>query len=243
MNILFIEETDSTQRIAYELVVKNDRGWDAVCADHQTTGRGRHGNEWYDEPNACLLTSLILWDVQLPEPPGLLGVMSALATAEALETAYPSLPPIQLKYPNDLFVHGRKLGGILVEVVHETAIVGIGVNLAQQSFPPGLASSAISVQQAIGQGEKVDAQRPAREYLIATIWHYLTDLYRRWQADRGTLYTLWQGRDATIGRTYRVLDYPDQPIGTAMGVEPDFRLRLRLPDGSEWATYLVESVK
>ncbi len=237
--ILFVEETDSTQRLALELVMRHDRRWNVICADHQTAGRGRRGAHWHDAPGTSLLTSLILWDTPLPDPPGLLGVITALATAQALEETYPTLPPVQLKYPNDLLLHGRKVGGILVEIAGETAIVGVGVNLAQQAFPPELESIAISVEQSLG--ETVDTSRPARLRLITAIVRASDSLTKEFQNRPERLYTLWQGRDATAGRLYRVQDLPDQPTGTALGVEPDFRLRLRLPDGTEWTTYFVAS--
>lgn len=239
-SILFLEEVDTTQRLALDLVVRNDRRWNVVCADHQTAGRGRRGTHWHDVPGASLLASLILWDIPMPDPPGLVGIMTALATAQALEETYPTLPPVQLKYPNDLLLHGRKVGGVLVEIAEQTAIVGVGVNLAQQAFPPELESIAISVEQALG--EKVDTSRPARQRLIGGIMRELGSLIEAFQHHPETLYLLWQGRDATSGRFYQIQDLPDQPIGTALGVEPDFRLRLRLPDGAEWTTYFVASV-
>jgi biotin-(acetyl-CoA carboxylase) ligase len=149
MRIEFHETIDSTQRRARELVERGDRRWDAVCAAHQTAGRGRQGAHWHDAPGQSLLVSIILWDAPLPEPVGLVGLLAALATAQALEQTYPDLPPVQLKYPNDLIVHNRKLGGILAEIVEGVPIVGIGVNLSQTAFPPELEGVAISIAQAV----------------------------------------------------------------------------------------------
>jgi BirA family transcriptional regulator, biotin operon repressor / biotin---[acetyl-CoA-carboxylase] ligase len=241
MRILFVEEVDSTQRVAIEWVLQNRREWDAICADHQTAGRGRRGSQWYDEPGASLLVSLVLWDVPLPEPPGLLGVMAAIATAESLEATFAPLQ-VQLKYPNDLIVHGRKLGGVLVEIADSVAVVGVGVNLTQRSFPEPLREHAISVWQALEPTPPLEGSS-LRAPLIERIGTRLKQLTTE-VAQRGIthLYALWQSRDVTPGRLYCVLDLPDQPIATALRVEPDFRLRLRLPDGSEYATYLVHAL-
>jgi hypothetical protein len=57
------------------------------------------------------------------------------------------------------------------------------------------------------------------------------------------VHALWQARDVSAGRAYRVLDLPDQPIGSAIAVLPDFQLRLRLPNQEEHATYYVQQVK
>ncbi len=326
MQILFLDEVDSTQRVAIELVQRGERAWDAVCAEHQTAGRGRRGAHWHDEPGASLLVSLILWDVPLPDPPGLIGVMTAIAAAESLERLFPALQ-VQLKYPNDLVVHGRKLGGILVEIAENVAVVGIGVNLAQREFPEPLQASAISVWQAIayggspsppcpfshavgegvsetlspsggegtgegvasqqsrgnpspqpspqrgegvsrslspsdgegervaetlspacggegtGEGEDSTSSRAVRTRLIEAIAARLHALVAELtQAGTQRIHALWQARDASAGRPYQVLDLPQQPVGVALQVEPDFRLRLRLPDGSEHCTYWVHGV-
>ncbi len=241
MRILFLEEVDSTQRVAIEWVQQNRREWDAICADHQTAGRGRLGSAWYDEPCASLLVSIVLWDVPLPNPPGLLGIIAAIATAESTEVAFAPLQ-VQLKYPNDLMARGRKLGGVLVEIADSVAIVGIGVNLTQRRFPKALRERAISVWQALEPTppmEMSDWRVPLIERIGARLKQLTAEVS---QTGTAPLYALWQSRDVTPGRLYQVLDLPDQPIATALQVEPDFRLRLRLPDGSEYATYLVHAL-
>ncbi len=288
MRILFLDEVDSTQRVAIELVQRGERAWDAVCAEHQTAGRGRRGAHWHDEPGTSLLVSFILWDAPLPDPPGLIGVMTAIAAAESLERLFPALQ-VQLKYPNDLVVHGRKLGGILVEIAENVAVVGLGINLAQREFPEPLQASAISVWQAItyggsrsppcplshavgegvsepllpsgGEGERVAealsppggkgtgeegdsiSSREVRTRLIEEIAARLHALVADFmQAGTQRIHAIWRARDASAGRPYQVLDLPQQPVGVALQVEPDFRLRLRLPNGSEHCTYWVHGV-
>jgi len=257
MRIEFHETIDSTQRRARELVERGDRRWDAVCAAHQTAGRGRQGAHWHDAPGQSLLTSIILWDMPLPEPVGLVGLLAALATAQALERRYPQLPPVQLKYPNDLIVHNRKLGGILAEIVDGVPIVGIGVNLNQTAFPPDLEGIAISVAQAVGNSpnlppfshteEQVDplsllggqAAWEAIPHLIECIY---ADLIELWRTPPKQIAALWQARDTSVGRAYIIQDLPEQPIGIAMGIDEVFRLRVRLPSGLEHSTYYVSAV-
>ncbi|MDW8106793.1 MAG: biotin--[acetyl-CoA-carboxylase] ligase [Armatimonadota bacterium] len=247
LRIEFHAELDSTQRRAHELVERGVTTWDAVCADHQTAGRGRQGAHWYDAPNQSLLVSLILREVPLPQPAGLLATFAALASAEALQHHYPALPLVQLKYPNDLILCQRKLGGVLAELVGQTAIVGIGVNIAQRAFPPALREVAISVHQALGDNSPF-AQRGAtlsraeRARLIEAIHHRLWELLTAWQREPDYLTRLWQERDISVGRAYRVQDLAEQPIATAIGIDADFRLRLRLPDGATHATYFVSAV-
>jgi BirA family biotin operon repressor/biotin-[acetyl-CoA-carboxylase] ligase len=233
---------DTTQRRARELVEQGNRRYDAVCADHQTAGRGRQGAQWLDASGQSLLVSLILWDAPLPEPVGILGVCAALATADALEAHYPDLPPVRLKYPNDLLLHGRKLGGVLAEVVEGVAVVGVGVNLVQDVFPPELEATAVSVAQARGQQGGKRVSEPERAVLIEAIGGSLRGLLKVWRDAPAQLHALWQARDDTVGRAYRAQDLPDQPVGVALGVRPDFQLTLRLPSGETYNTYYASTV-
>ncbi|MFN7018605.1 MAG: biotin--[acetyl-CoA-carboxylase] ligase, partial [Fimbriimonadales bacterium] len=228
---------------ARELVERNDRRWDAVYARHQTAGRGRQGAHWYDTPGLSMLVSLILWETPTPEPIWLTGLLAALATAQALEAHYPALPLVQLKYPNDVMLHGRKLGGVLTEVVEGTAIVGIGVNLGQTQFPPDLAERAISVRMAVCSHLAAEFETPPTvDALILTLYQNLLRLLERWRTHPDEVVLLWRARDDSIGRAYRIYDLPEQPVGVALGVVPDFRLHLRLPNGTEHTTYYVSAV-
>lgn len=249
LRIEFHAELDSTQRRAHELVVRGVALYDAICADHQTAGRGRQGATWYDQPSQSLLVSLILREAPLPEPVGLISLLAALAAANALNHHYPELPLVQLKYPNDLVLQQRKLGGILTELVGRTAIVGIGINLAQRTFPPELDERAISVWQALCISSPATSaaiaptvSREERVTLIQAIYHDLWQLLLRWHAEPTSVLQHWHARDASVGRPYRIQDLPDQPIGIAEDIESDFRLRLRLPDGTHYTTYYVSGV-
>jgi BirA family biotin operon repressor/biotin-[acetyl-CoA-carboxylase] ligase len=242
MRIEWHATIDTTQRRARELVEQGDRRYDAVCADHQTAGRGRQGAQWLDAPGQSLLVSLILWDAPLPEPVGILGVCASLATADALEAHYPDLPPLRLKYPNDLLLHGRKLGGVLAEVVEGVAVVGVGVNLSQMAFPPELEAIAISVAQGRGRGFDERVPESARAALIETMACNLSRLLTLWRDALTQVHAFWQARDDTAGRAYRVQDLPDQPVGVALGVRADFQLTLQLPDGKIHNTYYASAV-
>lgn len=110
----------STQEVARDLPIGS-----VVVADHQTAGRGRLARQWEAPPGSALLASFVL------EPHPLLSLAAGVAAAVACG------PDVRLKWPNDLMLRGRKLGGILVEVGAGKAVVGIGINLT--SAPPGAA--------------------------------------------------------------------------------------------------------
>src|SRR3977135_3865325 len=88
-----------------------------VLADHQPAGRGRPEHRWAAPPGTVLLVSFVL----APNPA--LSLAAGVATAEACG------PLVRLKWPNDLLLDGKKVGGILVEATPSKAICGIGINL------------------------------------------------------------------------------------------------------------------
>lgn len=115
-----LREVTSTQDVAREMPVGS-----VVVADHQTAGRGRLERRWEAPPGTALLVSFVL------DRNPLLSLAAGVAAAEACS------PAVRLKWPNDLLVDGRKLGGILVEVAPDRAICGIGINLT--AAPEGAA--------------------------------------------------------------------------------------------------------
>jgi BirA family biotin operon repressor/biotin-[acetyl-CoA-carboxylase] ligase len=110
--ILRLGSVTSTQDVARDLPLGS-----IVIADHQTAGRGRLDRRWDAPPGAALLVSFVL------EPNPLLSLRAGVAAAEACG------PNVRLKWPNDLLLEGRKLGGVLVEAKRDKAICGVGVNL------------------------------------------------------------------------------------------------------------------
>jgi BirA family biotin operon repressor/biotin-[acetyl-CoA-carboxylase] ligase len=110
--VLRVGTVTSTQDVARAMPVGS-----VVVADHQTAGRGRLERRWESPPGTALLVSFVL------EPNPLLSLAAGVAAAEACG------PDVRLKWPNDLLLHGKKLGGILVETTPARAICGIGINL------------------------------------------------------------------------------------------------------------------
>jgi BirA family transcriptional regulator, biotin operon repressor / biotin---[acetyl-CoA-carboxylase] ligase len=118
--VLRLRAVTSTQDLARELPIGS-----IVIADHQTAGRGRLDRRWEAPPGTALLVSFVL------ERHPLLSLAAGVAAAEACG------PEVRLKWPNDLLLAGRKLGGILVEAGPDKAVCGVGINLTWA--PPGAA--------------------------------------------------------------------------------------------------------
>ncbi|MFN7924280.1 MAG: biotin--[acetyl-CoA-carboxylase] ligase [Bryobacteraceae bacterium] len=115
----------------------------AVGADEQTAGRGRHGRSWHSPPGTGLYVSVVL---RLPFPAETfpaLTLAAGLAVRDSIRTT--GGLTCDLRWPNDVLAGERKVAGILTQIEAGAAVVGIGVNVSQKRFPPGLATPATSL--------------------------------------------------------------------------------------------------
>ncbi len=144
------ERIPSTSTEAVALAESGAPGWTVVAAGHQTEGRGRLGRRWVEAPGKALLMSVLLRPSIAPEDAPLLSLLAATAMADACrELAGAS---VACKWPNDLVVGERKVGGILAESRVEDGVVayvviGVGVNVGMQAedFPEDLRRTATSL--------------------------------------------------------------------------------------------------
>lgn len=157
--VVALAETDSTNAEALRLAASGEPEGCVVVADAQAAGRGRLGRSWWSEPGCSLLASWLVRPALDVERWPTLTLVAGLAAARALIAA--AGIEVRLKWPNDLFVGGRKLGGLLAEADGRGAfVVGLGVNVRQTEFPPELAELATSV--AVAGGKPVE-----RAWLLA----------------------------------------------------------------------------
>jgi BirA family biotin operon repressor/biotin-[acetyl-CoA-carboxylase] ligase len=119
-----------------------------VIAEEQTAGLGRLGRQWISEAEAGIYSSTLL---RLPLPAHQLPVISlllALATAAAIQDSVPLT--CDLRWPNDVLIHEKKVAGILPHLVDKCIIAGIGINVNHTAFEPGLRTPATSLKIAMG---------------------------------------------------------------------------------------------
>jgi BirA family transcriptional regulator, biotin operon repressor / biotin---[acetyl-CoA-carboxylase] ligase len=148
--------TDSTNDHARRIAIEGAPSGTVVTAAEQTAGRGRHGRSWAAPAGKALLASAILRPLG-PEH-GLLPLAVPLAICEAVE----SLAPLEcrVKWPNDVWMGGSKLAGILIEArPPDWAVIGIGLNVAVEpgEFPADLRHPAVSIGHSVSVEEALAA--------------------------------------------------------------------------------------
>jgi BirA family transcriptional regulator, biotin operon repressor / biotin---[acetyl-CoA-carboxylase] ligase len=138
-------------------------------ADEQRAGRGRGDHTWHSAAGEGLYVSVLLRPGLAPADLALVPLAAGLAAAEAIRCV--TGLAIDLRWPNDLLLGPRKTGGILVEAQSDAGgvafvVVGIGINVHQRRFDPGLATPATSLDLELGH---VFGQRASRQALLARL--------------------------------------------------------------------------
>lgn len=206
--------TDSTNERAKELVGAGAPHGTLVTADEQTAGRGRQGRAWTAPPRAAVLMSLVLRDVD-----ALLPLAAAVAVCEATEEVAPV--SARVKWPNDVWVEGRKLAGILIEGRPQEgwAVLGIGLNVATTEFPDELRGIATSLA----------IETPARELrgCGAVVEAIVASLERWLAAEASETLEAWRARDALLGSEVAWAD----GAGRSAGIDDAGALLVDTPGG------------
>ncbi len=230
--LLEYESVPSTQDIAREAVrERDDSVIDAigVRTGCQSEGRGRRGARWVAPPHACLLITYIVRRERL-ESPGRLAFAAGVAVAESIQAVCGVIP--SLKWPNDVYLAGKKVAGILIETESNAALIGIGLNVNVAAFPPELEDTATSLLRETGSEWPIDEmEAEVRRQLFASIELEWSEVLRRWRS-----------RDCTKGRHYTAVAEGIETTGAAVAVDDTGALELRLDDGRTVAVMSATSV-
>ena len=194
--VLWYPDVGSTNDVAGALADRGEADGTVVIADAQSAGRGRHGRAWASPPGAGLYMSIIMRPSA--HVVSLLTIAAGVALADGIEAASGLQP--QLKWPNDVYMNGRKLAGILAEAGTSKAgvqhvVLGCGINLMPAAYPPDVAARATSIESELGRA--VDRGLLLTECLAALHARYLE---LQSQAPAGVI-ARWRDRAAsTLGR-------------------------------------------
>jgi BirA family biotin operon repressor/biotin-[acetyl-CoA-carboxylase] ligase len=219
--------TDSTNTRARELAEALAPHGTVVTAGEQSAGRGRQGRTWTAPPGKALLYSAILRP--LDERHLLLPLAVPLAVCEAAESLRPGLE-CAIKWPNDVWVEGRKLGGILIEARPQDgwAVIGVGLNLTieRDEFPPELRETATSLfgsgKGGRGMGRRSNSGEAPATHATAPLLaaEALSRQLDRWVTeDAEKVLAEWRARDALRGREIRWDGGPGATVSSAAGAK------------------------
>jgi BirA family biotin operon repressor/biotin-[acetyl-CoA-carboxylase] ligase len=224
------EEVDSTNDVARQLAVEGAAHGELVIAEQQLKGKGRRGRSWFSPPGKNLYFSIILRPDLPAERAPELTFVSAVAVAETLRELGVKA---EIKWPNDILVEGKKLGGLLLELgsqsegIADFVILGIGlnVNALDEDFPPELQHVATSLLLSTGKSL-------SRPLVASRLWNKLEE----WLDRHGTegfepVRQSWSALSSTLGTKVRVKTDTEEWEGNALGIDASGALVVQLPGG------------
>ncbi len=227
----FLDSVGSTNDIARKLASEGAAQGFTVIAREQTRGRGRGRRTWHSPPGAGLYFSVVLRPRVPSHRCGLLSLVASLAVAEAVEKTVGL--KVQLKWPNDVLLEGKKLCGILAEseVTGDQlrfVVVGIGLNLNRSRALP-LPEEVSSIATWLSEHTSV---LPDDMELLAALLLALERRYLDLEEDRGPrLIKAWKERCGHLGQEVHVVEGSAVVQGIAEDVAPDGSLVLRTTSG------------
>jgi len=223
-----LESVDSTSDEVWRRAERGASHGLVVRADQQTAGRGRQGRTWLGSDGNLMVSWLLRLD-PVPDSVSALSIVEGLALARALDSFAPNR--IKLKWPNDLLLDGRKVGGLLLEsrgAAGLTVVSGLGLNLQAPAEGWGeLEDRAIALEPAAGIDEVLEAlltrlAASIDRFLILGPGPELVE-WGRWSALDGREVT-WESGGVTTS-------------GTVLGIAADGGLRVALADAVETVLY------
>lgn len=229
--IVFHEILDSTNRLAKELGTKGAPEGTLVLCEEQTAGRGRMGRRWLSPRHANLLFSVLLRPKIPLDKVFLLTMILALAAIDAIGELYAL--KAMIKWPNDLYVGRKKLGGILTEFstwnkTVEYVVLGLGLNANwRPADEEGMLYAATSIL--VETGGEV-----SREDLLVGILEKLEPYYRKMSSGRlEGFYKRWNEESMLVNKRVEIRSTGERICGKALRIDPHGALIILDDQGQE----------
>ena len=230
--VIRVSETGSTNVLAKEYARDGAACGTSIVANNQTAGRGRLGKKWQSTAGTGLYCSIIIRPHCNRKEYSKMTLVAGLAVAETIETLCEK--PIRLKWPNDLYLHGRKCGGILCESslgadeTEDFIIAGIGINVNTEAheFTDEMRLAPTSLMAVTGHKYSIDQLfLKIRDAVLKKVTLFeLTGLTE--------ILPLWKSRDMLAGKIIRCLAVGGEVVeGQALSVNDEGLLYLRDREG------------
>jgi BirA family biotin operon repressor/biotin-[acetyl-CoA-carboxylase] ligase len=217
------DELDSTNNEALRRLENGEETGGIILAKSQTNGKGRNGKSWVSGQGNLLMSATVT--IPNDRCPSDLAFVAAVAAGEAIDTILPLSKNVQIKWPNDLLIEGKKTGGILVEGLgaRHKAVIGIGINLESAPKVRGINATCME-----SYGVAVTAME-----MVNIIGLELREWLTRWENDGlPTIVKQWKKSAMGLGETISIrLANDDVLLGRFDDILDDGRLLLRVAKG------------
>ncbi|MGI6095107.1 MAG: biotin--[acetyl-CoA-carboxylase] ligase [Lachnospiraceae bacterium] len=235
--VRYTKEVDSTNNWAKKEAEAGSAQGLVTVTDRQTQGKGRRGRQWKTEEGSNIMMSLLLRPAFLPEKASMLTIVMGLSVAQAIREV--TELPVQIKWPNDVIVSGKKLCGILTEMSTQMTcidyvVIGVGINVNQTEFPEELQDATSLV---------IESGHPfKRAPLIASVLACFEKNYEIFCKTEDLTGLLEEYNRLLINkdRTVRVLEPQNEYTAVSHGINAHGELLVEREDGRKEAIFAGE---
>ncbi len=219
---VYCEEAESSNSVLLNYPEYDKEGI-VFLVENQTKGKGRAGRTWETLPDQNLTFSVLLKDTFIGDKPNLITLAAGVAVAQSIENLFQL--NVELKWPNDILIDGKKLCGILCESVSNNnkitkVVVGIGINVNQTNF----ASSYLIQPTSIKKESKKIA---SRERLLSEVLNNLENTLDLLSVNHKKILEAWRERCKMIGEKVKIIDKSKETYGIFEDIDDDGQLLLK----------------
>ena len=236
--IIYYKQLDSTNTEIARLAMQGAEHGTVVVAESQTAGKGRKGRSWESPARENIYMSILLRPDCVPNKAPMLTLVMAYSVAQVIQEL--GFSEVQIKWPNDLVLSGKKVCGILTEMQLmgseiDYVLVGVGINVNTRNFSAGLGDKATSLF--LESGSKFE-----RETIVENIVDNFEHAYRQFcnAQDLSFLQETYNSMLVNAGKEVRVLEPGNEYIAYAQGINSKGELMVRMLNGEEKAIYAGE---
>lgn len=236
--ITYYKQLDSTNTEIARLAMQGTEHGAVVVAEEQTAGKGRRGRSWESPAGENIYMSILLRPNCKPEKAPMLTLVMAYSVAQVIREL--GFSEVQIKWPNDLVLSGRKICGILTEMQLKDSeidyvVVGVGINVNTRKFPAELEDKATSLFLQSGR-------EFARESIVEHVVEKFEHAYQQFMEveDLSFLQDTYNSMLVNAGKEVRVLEPGNEYIAYSQGINSGGELIVRTPNGEEKAIYAGE---
>ena len=236
--IIYYQQLDSTNTEIARLAAEGSVHGTVVVADAQTAGKGRRGRQWESPAGENIYMSILLRPDCVPDRAPMLTLVMAYSVAKVIREL--GFEDVQIKWPNDLVLSGKKICGILTEMQLKGSeidyiVVGVGINVNTSKFPEELKDTATSLY--METGRVFD-----RKMIVESVVEDFDKAYQQFleTQDLSFLREAYNAMLVNVDKEVRVLEPRNEYIAYAQGINSEGELLVRTKEGEEKRIYAGE---